>query len=178
METKIFNDDNLLDSDIDETVIRVKVYIMNDSNDIFLASSNGGLQLPGGHVEEGETLVSTVKREVQEETGIILDDSEISEPFFEVKHYTKNHKNTNRNRLSIIHYYLVKTNKNINLYNTHLTDNEKEYNFKIIRVNLKDFSTTINHIIQTSAQEINRVIAMEMLESFQYLEKYLINTNK
>ena len=29
-------------------------------------------QFPGGHVEEGESLIEAVNREVEEETGIIL----------------------------------------------------------------------------------------------------------
>ncbi len=48
-----FNKENLKESDIDEAVVRIKVFLVNEDNQIIIASSNGGYQLPGGHLEEG-----------------------------------------------------------------------------------------------------------------------------
>ncbi len=81
MKTLIFNESNLQEKDIDEIVTRVKVFLVNNKNELNYAISNGGVQLPGGYVESGEEYIETVKREIKEEVGIELEDEEISKPF-------------------------------------------------------------------------------------------------
>ena len=44
---------------------------------ILIANENSLFEFPGGHLDEGETIDECLKREVKEETGIELDDSEI-----------------------------------------------------------------------------------------------------
>ena len=99
MKTLIFNESNLQEKDIDEIVTRVKVFLVNNKNELNYAISNAGVQLAGGHVESGEEYIETVKREIKEEVGIELEDEEISKPFFEIKHFTKNYSNSNKNRI-------------------------------------------------------------------------------
>lgn len=82
MKTKVYNSENIKEDEVDEVVTRVKAFILNKNNELLIATSNGGCQLPGGHKEEGENLIDTVIREVQEETGIILDEKEIKDSFF------------------------------------------------------------------------------------------------
>ena len=84
MEQTIFNECNLKEEEIDEISTRVKVFLLNSNNEFLLANSNGGCQLAGGHVEKNEELKNTVKREVQEETGIVLSSEEIYNPFYEI----------------------------------------------------------------------------------------------
>ena len=107
MRTLIFNEANLQENEIDETVTRVKVFLINYKNDIYYAISNGGVQLPGGHVEQGESYIDAIKREIQEEVGIMLENKEISKPFFEIKHFTKNYSGSNKNRISKKFYLLT-----------------------------------------------------------------------
>ena len=57
MKTLIFNESNLQEKDIDEIVTRVKVFLVNNKNELNYAISNGGMQLPGGHVESGEEYI-------------------------------------------------------------------------------------------------------------------------
>ncbi len=173
MKKTIYNPHNLTKNEIDETVTRVKVYLMNSKNEMLLANSNGGCQLPGGHVEEGESLQEAIVRETQEETGIILNNKNILEPFYEIKHYTKNHRGTGKNRLSNIIYYLVKSDELPNFENTTLTENEKLNKFNIEYVKIEDFESKMSYIENNAAIEINRIIAKEVLVSFRYLEKHL-----
>ena len=72
MKQLITNNYNLTDSDMTEVVKRVKVLLVNSNNDVLLGYSHNNYQFPGGHVEENETLVQAVNREVLEETGIEL----------------------------------------------------------------------------------------------------------
>lgn len=173
MQQTIFNEDNLREDEIDEVVTRVKVYLINSNNEILIANSAGGYQLPGGHVEEGETLEQAVIREIKEETGIKLEKRELGEPFYEVKHYTKNHKSKNINRESNIIYYIVNSDKKPNLKGLNLTENEKKNNFKIDYLKFDEFDSKLNYVKQNNPNEINRVIASEILISFEYLKKYL-----
>ena len=72
MKTHFYNEDNLKDTDIDESVIRCKAVIINSKNEILLGYCNGTYQFPGGHLREGESLSECLIREVKEESLILL----------------------------------------------------------------------------------------------------------
>lgn len=60
--------------------VGIGVLVVNVHGDILLSKrrkpyGRGKLALPGGHVEWMESLVTTAKREVKEETGIVLKDA-------------------------------------------------------------------------------------------------------
>ena len=44
--------------------------IINSNNEILLGYSYHDYQFPGGHVEDGESLIEAMNRELLEETGI------------------------------------------------------------------------------------------------------------
>ena len=92
MKKIIYNSDNLKDKDIDEKTIRARGLIINSNNEILLCYSNGlsHYEFPGGHLEENETLLNGLKREVYEETGIRVINKEIK-PFISIKYYCKNY---------------------------------------------------------------------------------------
>ena len=73
MKQIITNKYNLTDADMTEVVKRVKVLLVNSNNEVLLGYSHNNYQFPGGHVEENETLIQTVNREVLEETGIEIE---------------------------------------------------------------------------------------------------------
>ncbi len=164
-----FNEHNLKENEIDEIVTRVKVFLINEKNEVLVATSNGGCQLPGGHIEKNENLIDGIIREVQEETGIQLEKNEIKKSFYEIKHYTKNYKNLSKNRISRVIYYLVKTNKLPNLSKINLTESEQIYNFSVSFVPLKDFSDYVKSFINNTQKEINKIIAQEMLLAYEEL---------
>ena len=86
MKIIIHNKNNLKETDITEVVKRVKILIINSNNEILLGYSHNDYQFPGGHVEKGEYLDQTIKREIKEETGIILK-SQNFKPFAKVISY-------------------------------------------------------------------------------------------
>lgn len=168
MKYKVFNEDNLNDSEIDETVVRVKAFILNSNNQILLASSNGGVQLIGGHVEDGEDQIETLKREIKEEAGIDISSEEISNPFYEVRHYIKNYFNTNKNTIAIIDYYVVRTDKQPNIEKTKLTKQEQNYAFGLKYIPYDSFEEYVKSFLN-SEKQINRIIANETLAAFDAL---------
>ncbi len=172
MKEKIYNEDNMVDNEIDEIVTRVKAFIINSKKEILFANSGGGIQLIGGHVEEGELLEETVKREVCEETGIILQTQNISSPFFEIKHYTKNYKKTGKNRISRIVYYIVKTDEKPNLKNMNLTSEEIKNQFSYAYSSINQFEVLLESCLESDV-ETNVVIGKELLIAFEELKRML-----
>mgnify|MGYP000441889669 FL=1 len=163
MKQLITNKYNLTDSDMTEVVKRVKVLLVNSNNDVLLGYSHNNYQFPGGHVEENETLVQAVNREVLEETGIELNITNI-EPFACAIGYYKDWPAEGKNRKIEIYYYEVKTDEKPNLENTEYTENEKDGNFELRYIPLLD----VENVLKTNAEEYGdkKGIAREMIDLF------------
>ena len=164
MKKIITNDFNLQEEDMTETVKRVKVLLINSNNEILLGYSNNEYQCPGGHVEDGETLIDTVNREVQEETGIVLNIDNI-EPFACALGYYKDWPSEGNNRKIEIYYYEIKTDEKPNLNNTKYTKSEKAGKFELRYIPIEDVE---NEFIKNS--KINgdkHGITKEMLKVFK-----------
>ena len=163
MKQLITNKYNLTDSDMTEVVKRVKVLLVNSNNDVLLGYSHNNYQFPGGHVEENETLVQAVNREILEETGIELNITNI-EPFACAIGYYKDWPAEGKNRKIEIYYYEVKTDEKPNLENTEYTENEKDGNFELRYIPLLD----VENVLKTNAEEYGdeNGIAREMIDLF------------
>ena len=164
MKQLITNKYNLTDSDMTEVVKRVKVLLVNSNNDVLLGYSHNNYQFPGGHVEENETLVQAVNREILEETGIELNITNI-EPFACAIGYYKDRPAEGKNRKIEIYYYEVKTDEKPNLENTEYTENEKNGNFELRYIPLSD----VENVLKTNAEEYGdeNGIAREMIDLFE-----------
>lgn len=160
MKEVIYNNDNLKENEVTELVVRTKCLVINNKY-IFLGNEDGKLQFPGGHLEENESLLDCLKREVREETGIVLSDDEISKPFLKVIYYNKDWPTKGNNRKCEIYYYAVNTNKDIDLINTKYTEKELEKHFKIDKVLLKDAVWYIENNIKNNKK--NEVISPDMI---------------
>ena len=163
MKQLITNKYNLTDSDMTEVVKRVKVLLVNSNNDVLLGYSHNNYQFPGGHVEENETFVQAVNREVLEETGIELNITNIK-PFACAIGYYKDWPAEGKNRKIEIYYYEVKTDEKPNLENTEYTENEKDGNFELRYIPLLD----VENVLKTNAEEYGdkKGIAREMIDLF------------
>ena len=163
MKQLITNKYNLTDSDMTEVVKRVKVLLVNSNNDVLLGYSYNNYQFPGGHVEENETLVQAVNREILEETGIELNITNI-EPFACAIGYYKDWPAEGKNRKIEIYYYEVKTDEKPNLENTDYTENEKDGNFELRYIPLLN----VENVLRTNAEEYGdkKGIAREMIDLF------------
>ncbi len=168
MKEILYNYDNLLTTQIDEVVIRVKGLLINDKDEIILGYSDNKYQFPGGHIEVLESLEHGLKREIEEETGIVLTDEK---PiwFQKITHYSKNYHGSGLNRENDIYYYFIKTNKQVDLNNTKYDEIEKAGNFCVKIINLKDVE---NVLIENSKEfSQNKVIVEEMLEAIKEYNK-------
>ena len=169
MKETIYNYDYLKDEDITEVVIRTKGLIVNSKN-IILGNENNIYQFPGGHLEKNETFEECLKREVLEETGIEIDDSEIKRLFMKVTYLNKDWPSIGRNRKSEIYYYLIETSKNPDMSKVKYTVHERQGNFKIESIPLSESISIIKNNI--SKNEKNKVIAPDMIKAItEYLHQ-------
>ncbi len=168
MKYKIFNEDNLKDEEIDYEVVRVKAFIMNSKNELLVASSYGGIQLIGGHAEEGEEYIKTLIREIKEEAGIEVLEQEISGPFYEIKHYTRDYFNSKKNVISKVVYYSIKTDKAPSLENANHTKREEDGNFSLKIIPYDKFEEVLGELLKSS-ERVHRIIADETLSAFKEL---------
>ena len=171
MKEIIYNYDYLNDEDITEIVIRMKALIINNKN-ILLGNENDIYQFPGGHLEDKETFEECLKREVLEETGILLCDSEIKRPFMKVTFMNKDWPEVGKNRKAEIYYYLIETDKKPDMSKVNYTEHEKKGNFKVEFVPLNESISIIEKNI--SKNEKNKVIAPDMIMA---IKEYLHQCN-
>ena len=161
MKKIVTNKDNLKEKDMTELVQRVKVLLVNSNNEVLLGYSHNDYQFPGGHVDDGETLTETVKREILEETGIILNFEEI-EPFACTIGYYKDWPEKGKNRKTEIYYYEIKSDEQPNLNNTKYTEHEKDGNFELKYINLNDVEQELSSNVDKFGDKYG--IAKEMIE--------------
>ena len=168
MKEIIYNYDNLNNDEIDEIVVRTKGLIINCKDEIMLGYSDKTYQFPGGHLEENETLLECLKREIREETGIELKDYNLK-PFVKITHLTKNYRKTGKNRKNEIYYYIIKTDKLYDKNNTNLDEGEIKGNYKIVSIPLKNVEKVLLESIQDNP--INKIIVKEMLNILKEYNK-------
>lgn len=169
MKEIITNKHNLIEADITEVVKRVKILVVNSKNEILLGYSHHTYQFPGGHVENGESLTQTLKREMLEETGIDVKVENI-EPLAVALGYYKDWPDKGKNRKTEIYYYEIKTDEKPNLNKTSYTENEKDGGFELRFIPLNK----VEDELRKNAEELGDKcgIAREML---QLLEIYKSN---
>ena len=174
MREIIYNSDNLLDDDITDVVVRTKALIINNNN-IYLGKENDIYQFPGGHLEKNETLLECLKREIREETGIIINDSEVEKPFLKIVYMNKDYPEINKNGMSEIYYYVVNTNKLVNLDEVNYTEEEKKNNFKIEIIPVDKVISIIKDNIFKN--EKNKIISRDMIIAIDEYLKNIIDNN-
>lgn len=171
MKKLILNVNNLNFNDIDEEVTRVKALMINSKNEILLGLAYNEYQFPGGHLEKNEKPEDGMIREIKEETGIDVNKDELI-PFMMLKHLSKNYFNSGKNRCNTIIYYVVKTDKRININDTAYTNYEKEGEFSLHYYKLDEVEELL--IDHSSKNPKFKGIAYEML---QVLYEYRNNSN-
>ena len=168
MKEVLYNYDNLTEYAIDEVVVRTKALIINDNDEITLGYCNKTYQFPGGHLEDGETLEECLIREIEEETGIKLEDASFK-PFEKITHYSKNYRNSGKNRENDIYYFIVHTNEKFDMNKSKLDERETRDGYYPKTMPLKDVEQVLTDSIKED--ESNKVIVEEMLDAIKEYKK-------
>ena len=164
MKRIIINEENIDINNVDETIIRVKALMINEKEELLVVHNNYTYQFPGGHLEDNESLIETLKREVLEETGIEISDKEIGRSFYKVTYLNKDYPVKGTNRKSEIYYYVVNTNKEVDLSKVKLTENEIKNNYRVEKIPL------LSSVDIISKNNNDKVIERDMIDA---IEEYL-----
>lgn len=166
MKEIIYNNDNINLSDITSISVRIKVLLINNGK-LLIGNEDGCFMFIGGHNEDNEKLIDTLKREVKEETGIELDNDVINDPFLKIIYLNKDYPNKGENRESDIYYYAVETIKLPNLENVNYTESEINKHFELINIDLNKAIDIIKENIPNHKD--NEMISKDMIIA---LEEY------
>ena len=168
MKEIIYNNDNLELSDVTSISVRIKVLLINN-NKLIIGNEEGCYMFIGGHKEDNEDLIDTLKREVEEETGIKLDEEIITKPFLKIMYLNKDYPEIGENRESDIYYYAVETNKLPNLENVNYTESEINKHFELIYIDLDDAINIIKENIPNHKD--NKIISKDMIIALEEYER-------
>ena len=146
MKTIIINDNKLSIDNINNKTVRVKVFLVNNNNEVLLAYNNYTYQLLGGHVEPNESRNSTIVREIKEEAGIDINFS--GEPFLEIKDYNKDY-------FSDIFYYRIVSNEMPNKEKTNYDFLESQTEFQLGYVPIDDLNKFLNENVKNSMIDVS-----------------------
>ncbi len=169
MKQKINNKFNLSKEDITEIVLRSRALILNSKKELLMVFCENTYQFPGGHVEEGETLMDTLKREIREETGIILKE-DIYPIIYQIQHHSKNYPCEGTNRYTELNYYLINTDEKYDLNNLSLDEYEKYSDFKLEYIPLNDIEIKLKETEKLNPKNI--LVYKEILEVVRELKKF------
>lgn len=85
-----FNRANLTDGEIDREVSKVRAFILNKEGKLLVCNYAGVYLLPGGSIDESETKIEALIREVNEEAGLEITKEQANE-YLEIQSYEKDY---------------------------------------------------------------------------------------
>lgn len=165
MKTKLYNNDNLKQEDITETIVRARALMINSNDEVLMGYCKKTYQLPGGHLEGNESIEEGLKREILEETGISLNNLKTT-PFYVVRYYNKDYPKIGKNRCTELYFHLIKTDEKYNLSNTNYDEYEKENDFELKYIKLEDLEGILLESIPDNPK--NKIVVPELLEVINY----------
>lgn len=166
-----YNDDDLKDDEIDQVVTRVKAFIVSSKNNMLIGKDEEGYQLLGGYVGDNEDYKVALANAIYNETGIILDNKDEIEPFYEVRYYNRDYKGSGVNRLSDMIYFLVKTDKLPNYKKLKLTEKELAEKLPIEVVRRSIFHKVLKDYIEEEENPLNKIKTKEILLAFEKMKE-------
>lgn len=181
MKEITFNNNNLTDTEIDKVVKKVRAVIINDRIGKILIVNYAGLyMLPGGKIDNNETEMSALKREILEESGIEITELEL-EPYLVINSYDKNYHTREYgtiNRLTQTTFYVIHTDKEIDISKKKLTKSEIEKNHTITYEYLEviEYLIRINNSFNPKRKQFDREILTALYECPTFKNKRKILT--
>ena len=151
----VINDDNLQLCEVQEFNSKARAILVNENNEILIANYGNVILLPGGKVDEGETVSETVIRELSEELGQEYNTDEL-DFFLTLNYYQKGYPKrdgTFQNRLVQTHYFLGLY-KGIKKDSRKLTEKEQKGNFRLELVSLEDLENMILKNVNNNPRNI------------------------
>ncbi len=124
-----------------------RIIIENEDNEILIIerTDNGKIGIPAGAIEEGETIEECIKREVKEETGLILNDLEVIGISSNPERETVKYPNGDIIQYFTVEFYSKNWKGSIKIIDTKEVRNAKFVN----QSHLKDLPTNESSIVES-----------------------------
>lgn len=163
MKEIILNADKLREEEIKIHKRKVRALIIDDQNMITLCKYYDVFMLPGGKIEDFESEQEALLRELKEELGISFDLKDLTQ-LLKIIHFEKDYpiRNSNKtiDRCCETNYYLIKSNKKMNINKRSLTIDEEKY-LEVMYVPFNRILETISNYEQFNQR--NKYFSMELL---------------
>lgn len=166
VEILVYNKSGLNDNEIDQVALRAKAFVMSSKYNMLIGRTEAGYQLIETSVNATEDISTAITNALYNETGIVLDNRDSVEPFFETRYYTKNYIGSGTNRLSDTVYFLIKTDKLPNLKKMKLTPNELSKKLPLDIIKRSELIDVLEDFIEHEDDTLAQVKAKEILLAF------------
>lgn len=167
------NLDNLSINDVNRVVRRAKLLIQTSDNKVAICHSSGNYHLLGGHVENDETDIDCLNREIKEEAGVDLELNDLN-PFITIKYLNKDYPDSGVNTFTMANYYSIIYDLKPNLDNIHLTKDEKQGNFIIEFIDLDKALDTLEKSLSSATRKGVTLDTIEVIK--EYLDRKFTNS--
>lgn len=163
MKEVIFNKPNLSDENVQIFQNKVKVILKNSKDELLVCKRNGVIHFIGGKVEKNENCQEAAAREIAEETGIVVPNSDSSfEPFFKMSQYQQNYYNSGKNCLLSITYLLCNTDEKFDYSKRNLDEDESKEHFTLEYIPIRDFKKALENNREIAKKDNREFIIDEM----------------
>lgn len=149
---------NKYQANIDSLEIDIHVYgIAFKDGEILISPQFDGFDFPGGTAEKGETHIETLKREIKEETGYLVEPIELINVYTSFFHHPK----TQKNYQSYMIFYLVSIIDG-EISDSGFSEEEKEYAKKAKWVSINELKD-MKHICSLDIKDELLEMALEKI---------------
>lgn len=154
---------------VDKENVKVRLLSIKDGN-LVVANYAGFYMLPGGKIDENETLMDALVREVREEVGFKIDESRVQELVI-VDNYQTGYPSDDKliNKHSKTYYYVTDEELPLDL-KQNLSDREILYNFYLSRININELVSELEKRC-SNVKEIS--FSLELLHVLNYYLKQI-----
>lgn len=143
-------------------------------NRILVAKYANLYMLPGGKIDEDESPIEALKREIYEETGFTLNDEDIH-LLIKTDVFQNNYQS--RDYIEPIcknnETYYYQTDKPIEINNQHLSERERESNFELIRIDIYKLIEILSNKMNTPKERAYSKELLSVLKVYLEENKYI-----
>ena len=162
----IHNEDNLTLNDANKVTLRAKLIVENNNDEILICQMGVKYFLIGGHIDNDESDEQCLTREVAEESGVILDFSNIL-PIASSNYINKDYPQNGDFTYTNTNYYAIKYDLVPNIEMQNLTEEEKKENFKLMYIPKNEVINFLENTKEINATLSDTIMAIKVYLNLQ-----------
>ena len=162
----IHNEDNLTLNDANKVTLRAKLIVENNNDEILICHMGVKYFLIGGHIDNDESDEQCLTREVAEESGVILDFSNIL-PIASSNYINKDYPQNGDITYTNTNYYAIKYDLVPNIEMQNLTEEEKKENFKLMYIPKNEVINFLENTKEINATLSDTIMAIKVYLNLQ-----------